>query len=279
MLYICPTPIGNLGDVTFRVIEVLKRVDFIAAEDTRRTVRLLDRYGIRADLLSFHDFNETQRVEELVASLRGGKDVAVVSDAGMPGLSDPGFPLLRRCAEEDIPVTVLPGPSSISTALVASGLSTDRFTFLGFLPKGKEKVISALAGADRAGGSLVVFESPHRIFKTLLAIGEVWPERQVVVCRELTKVHEEVVRGRAGEVAEILGSEVKGEVVLVMEAAERGPQGGGRALDAAARRVLERLLASGMGTKEAAGLVAELTGESRREVYSLALAVKRNLLE
>ena len=195
----------------------------MACEDTRHTRILLDRHGISARLTSFHDYNEEQRLTALLPLLREGKDVALVSDAGMPGLSDPGFSLVRACAAEGIPVTVLPGASSISTALVISGLPTDRFAFVGFLPRAKTKLVEQLAAFEGTGTALVAFESPRRIRASLEVIGARWPERRLAVCRELTKLHEEVIRGTAAEILERLADPVRGEIVLVLE-----PGGGSR---------------------------------------------------
>ena len=216
MLYICPTPIGNLGDVTLRVLEVLKQVHVVACEDTRRTRVLLDRYGISARVTSFHGHNEEERVALLLPRLLAGEDVALVSDAGMPGLSDPGFSLVRACIAQGIPVTVLPGPSAVSTALVLSGLPADRFAFVGFLARTKAKLLEQLARFEATGAALVAFESPRRVKTSLEAIAERWPERQVAVCRELTKLHEEVLRGTAAEVVEKLADPVRGEIVVVL---------------------------------------------------------------
>ena len=309
MLYICPTPIGNLKDVTLRVLEVLKQVDLVACEDTRHTRILLDRYGISARLVSFHGFNEEQRLAALLPLLHEGQDVALVSDAGMPGVSDPGFSLVRACSAEGIPVTVLPGPSSVVTALVLSGLPADQFAFVGFLARGKNKLSAQLAAFDGTSAALVAFESPRRLRGTLSAIGERWPGRRVAVCRELTKIHEEVIRGTASEVLERLSEPVKGEVVLVLEPvrgrssarkelrAVAGAEGvilsgaesmsscgtGGSmpagaavvAEEAKAKEALARLLKLGVGTKAAAGIVAELTGLAARRAYALALEVKQ----
>jgi 16S rRNA (cytidine1402-2'-O)-methyltransferase len=285
MLYVCPTPIGNLQDVTVRVLDVLKQVELIACEDTRHTSILLRRYGIVTRLTSFHDYNEEQRLGTLLPLLREGRDIAVVSDAGMPGLSDPGFTLVRACAAEGLAVTVLPGPSAISTALVLSGLPSDRFAFVGFLARGKAKLLEQLGRFEGTGATVVAFESPRRIEASLRAIAERWPERPLVVCRELTKVHEEALRGTAAEVLEQLAEPVRGELVLVIGA---GAQGGvldfdgeaGRApqalgeLEDRARAALTELERLGLGTKRAAAVVAQLTGLSARKAYELALAVK-----
>jgi 16S rRNA (cytidine1402-2'-O)-methyltransferase len=281
VLYLCPTPIGNLRDVTLRVLDVLKTADLVACEDTRHTRILLERHGIDARLISFHDHNEEQRLAMLLPLLREGKSVAVVSDAGMPGLSDPGFTLVRACAAEGLPVTVLPGPSAVSTALVLSGLPTDCFAFVGFLARGRTKPVERLAEFDGTGATLVAFESPRRLRASLGAIALRWPDRRVAVCRELTKVHEEVLRGTASEVLERLSDRVRGEIVLVMEPSAGSERSGGATgpraaavTKEAARRALGELLGSGIGTKQAARIVAELTGLSRRTAYELALEVR-----
>lgn len=282
MLYICPTPIGNLEDVTLRVLDVLGRVDLVACEDTRHTGVLLKRHGISAgELVSFHEHNEEQRVQRLLPLLREGKDVALVSDAGMPGLSDPGFTLVRACTAEGIPVTVLPGPSAVSTALVASGLAVDRFAFVGFLSRGRTKLVEQLARFEGTGATLVAFESPKRIRGTVAAVGERWPERLLAVCRELSKLHEEVVRGTAAQVLEQLDDPVRGEIVLVI-APTGAAEGEGSSVAGQeergelvrARRALGELQRLGVGTKRAAGIVAGLTGLSARLIYQLALEVK-----
>jgi 16S rRNA (cytidine1402-2'-O)-methyltransferase len=299
MLYICPTPIGNLEDVTLRVLTVLKSVDLIACEDTRHTHIFLSRHTIGTRLVSFHEHNEEQRVSQLLALLREGKDIAVVSDAGMPGVSDPGFTLVRACAAAGLPVTVLPGPSAVPTALVASGLPADRFAFVGFLARGTNKLVEQIAAFDGTGAAIVAFESPRRLAASLVAIGKRWPERRLAVCRELTKIHEQVLRGTAAEVTGALPDPVRGEIVLVLEPAGRaagssggksakrsadasaGASAGGEAelvsfgaSDAAVRAALGDLLAAGVGTKKAAGVVAGLTGLPKRQVYDLALRVQ-----
>lgn len=286
MLYVCPTPIGNLGDVTLRVLDVLKQVDLVACEDTRRTRILLDRYEIGARLMSFHGHNEEERVATLLPRLLGGEQVALVSDAGMPGLSDPGYSLVRACAAADVPVTVLPGPSAVSTALVLSGLPADRFAFVGFLERSRAKLLQQLRRFEATGAALVAFESPRRVKASLGVIADEWPERRIALCRELTKIHEEVLRGTAAEVAERLEGSVRGEIVLVLEAAvvptkslggqDAAASSGAvsRELERRAFEALVRLVGLGVGTKQAAGIVSGLTGLSTREAYRLALRVR-----
>ena len=282
MLYICPTPIGNLKDITLRALEVLGSVDVVACEDTRHTGQLLAHHGIKTRLLSFQEHNEERRLGTILPLLREGKDVALVSDAGMPGLSDPGFTLVRACAAEGLPVTVLPGASAIDTALVASGLPTDRFTFAGFVPRGRAKLVAFLEGAGAAGGSVVAFESGRRLGATLAAVGERWPARRLAVCRELSKLHEQVLRGTAAEVIIALGDETRGEVVLVLEPVGAGPRGGGPAAGGTGiatktriTEILQELLQKGLSVKDVAGVVNGLTGMPGRAAYELALEAKR----
>lgn len=221
-LYVCATPIGNLEDITLRVLRILKEVDLIAAEDTRRTRGLLTHYGIKTPLTSYHEHNEIRKGEELVGKLKAGQDIALVSESGMPSISDPGFRLVRSCLEEDIAVEVLPGPSAALTALVASGLATDRFAFEGFLPrkKGKrEKMLAELASETR---TIILYESPHRIERTLESIATIMGGRRMVLARELTKKFEEVRRGTAQEIfRSVKENPPKGEIVLVIEGRRR----------------------------------------------------------
>jgi 16S rRNA (cytidine1402-2'-O)-methyltransferase len=275
VLYLCPTPIGNLRDVTLRVLDVLKSVDLVACEDTRRTRKLLERHGIRARLISFHDHNEDQRLAVLLPLLREGKNVAVVSDAGMPGLSDPGFTLVRACTAEGLDVTVLPGPSSISTALVLAGLPADRFAFVGFLARTKAKLVEQMEAFEGTGAALVAFESPRRLRSSLGAIAERWPRRRLAVCRELTKLHEEVVRGTATEVLEHLPEQVRGEIVVVLEANPGSDRPSPRAVrEETVLRNLAMLIESGLGVKKAAAIVADLAGIPSRAAYELGLEIK-----
>ena len=262
-LVVCPTPIGNLEDVTLRVLSALREADVVACEDTRRTRVLLDRYGVSAKLVSYHEHNEEQRAAELVEKMRAGAMVALVSDAGMPLVSDPGYVLVRACVAAGLPVEVLPGPSAAITALVASALPSDRWRFDGFLPRKKGELRRVLS---EPGGTLVAFESPGRVPATLKVLAEIDPERQVAVCRELTKVHEEVVRGSAAELAERYADKPpKGEVVLVIaplrETPRRrgGPDSARRPRAASWRRAPSRA--------QAATVVAELTDGSANALY------------
>lgn len=280
MLYICATPIGNLQDVTLRVLEALRSCDVVACEDTRHTRILLDRHGISARLLSFHGHNEEQRLSQITSLLAEGKNVAVVSDAGMPGVSDPGFSLVRACVAQGLEVTVLPGPSAVSTALVLSGLPCDRFAFVGFLARARGKMIEQISAFEGTGAALVAFESPRRLRASLQILAERWPERQMAVCRELTKVHEEAVRGTAAEILTQLADPVRGEIVLVLEVSPAAATGGELAgapvgdIETRARAALVELEASGVRTKTAAAVVAQLTGLPARRAYELALEAR-----
>ncbi len=197
-LVVCPTPIGNLEDVTLRVLSALRDADVVACEDTRRTRVLLERYGVQASLVSYHEHNERERAAELVDRMRGGAVVALVSDAGMPLVSDPGYVLVQGCVAAGLEVEVLPGPSAALAALVASALPADAWRFAGFLPRKHAALVEAFGSPE----TLVAFESPRRVASSLRVLAELDPERPVAVCRELTKVHEEVVRGTAAELAE-----------------------------------------------------------------------------
>src|SRR4051794_23812217 len=215
----CATAIGNLEDVTLRVLHELAEADAVLCEDTRRTRVLLERHGIRARLLSYHEHNEAQRTAELLPRLEAGERLALVSDAGLPGVSDPGMRLVAAALAADVPVTVLPGASAVETALVASGLAAQRWQFLGYLPRGEAALGALWDELARWEWAAVAFESPQRLPATLASLAAALPERPVAVCRELTKAFEEVVRGRAREVAARFEQPPKGEITLVVGAA------------------------------------------------------------
>ena len=261
-LVVCPTPIGNLEDITLRVLSALREADVVACEDTRRTRTLLDRYGVSARLVSYHEHNEESRAAELVERMREGQTVALVSDAGMPLVSDPGYVLVRACVAAGLAVEVLPGPSAAIAALVASALPADRWRFAGFLPRKRGDLRSLL---EEPGGTLVAFESPRRVPATLALLAEVDPAREVAVCRELTKLHEEVVRGTAEALAErYAGAPPKGEVVLVLGPSAEPVPGEG---PPAGLEQLRRLVDAGAKPREAAKVVAELTGTGANALY------------
>jgi len=262
-LVVCPTPIGNLEDVTLRVLSALRDADVVACEDTRRTRVLLDRYGVGARLVSYHEHNERARAAELVKRMRAGETVALVSDAGMPLVSDPGFVLVQACVAAGLAVEVLPGPSAALAALVASALPADRWRFVGFLPRKKGELRTLLSTTAE---TLVAFESPRRVAGTLAALAEIDPKRPVAVCRELTKLHEEVVRGGAAELAKrYADAPPKGEIVLVIAGA---PSGAAATADLdAPRDAVRRLVEAGAKPRVAARVVADLTGASANELY------------
>ncbi len=260
-LIVCPTPIGNLADITLRVLEELARADAIACEDTRHTRLLLDRHGIDTGrMLSLHEHNEAARARELCERIGEGARIALVSDAGTPLVSDPGYELVQACLREGLPVEVLPGPSAPVTALVASGLPAARWRFTGFLPRKRGELTSLLRSPAE---TLVAFESPRRLAASLALLAELDPARPVAVCRELTKLHEEVARGSAAEVAARYAEQApRGEIVLVIGAApgagaERGP----------AVAALRSLVAAGARPRPAAAAVAKLTGLGANELY------------
>ena len=217
MLYVVATPIGNLGDITLRAVEALKSADVIAAEDTRRSGMLLKHFEIKKPFISYHEHNEAARTTELVERLGRGENVALITDAGTPGLSDPGLRLIRECIKRELPFTIIPGASSILTALLGSGFSTEKFSFRGFLPVKsgqRERELRAATGRDETA---IFFESPYRLTKTLAACIDIMPERQLCVARELTKKFEEFRRGAAGELlAHYQAHPPKGEIVLVI---------------------------------------------------------------
>ncbi len=261
-LIVCPTPIGNLDDITVRVREALVAADWIACEDTRRTGSLLDKIGIRPapPLISNHEGNEGPRATELAQRIERGDIVALVSEAGMPAVSDPGYKLIRRCIERDLDITVLPGPSVVPVALVASGLPTDRWRFEGFLPKRSGEMERVLRSAE----TVIAFESPRRVGESLAALAAIAPDRPAAVCREMTKMHEEVSRGSLAELARRFRGDVKGEIVLIIApaAAEEHDRDVGFAVDA-----LRHLVQSGARPRAAASVVAALTGTRANDLY------------
>jgi 16S rRNA (cytidine1402-2'-O)-methyltransferase len=259
-LVVCPTPIGNLEDVTLRVLATLAEADVVACEDTRHTKVLLDRHAVHARTISVHEHNEGARAQELATRIRDGAVVALVSDAGTPLVSDPGFALVRACLAEGLPVEVLPGASAAMTALVASGLPGESWRFVGFLPRARGELQALLSNAS---DTLVAFESPRRLAATLALLAASDPQRPVAVCRELTKLHEEVLRGSAAELAvHYREHPPRGEVVLVCGAAPAGQADRGQAMEA-----LRELIGAGAKARPAAAVVAKLTGLGANELY------------
>jgi 16S rRNA (cytidine1402-2'-O)-methyltransferase len=264
-LAVCATPIGNLDDVTLRVLDELRAADLVLCEDTRRTRILLDRHGIAARVASYHRHNEAARTGQVLRSLRAGERIALVSDAGLPGLNDPGTRLIAAAAEEGIELTVLPGPSAVETALVASGLAAERYQFVGYLPRraGELRVLAEQVAAWP--GAVVAFESPRRLPESLAVLAEEIPDRRAAVCRELTKRFEEVARGGLQELAERFAESPRGEITLVVGATDAvSPDVAANAL---ARDAVAELVGSGTPRRTAAEVVSRLTGASRNELY------------
>jgi 16S rRNA (cytidine1402-2'-O)-methyltransferase len=262
-LVVCATPIGNLEDVTLRVLAELRAADLVLCEDTRHTRGLLTRHGISdVKLLSYHEHNEAARTDELLPRLVAGERIALVSDAGMPGVSDPGARIVRAALEAEVLVTVLPGPSAVETALVASGFAGEAFQFVGFLPRKANELAALWATLTM---TTVAFESPQRLPATLASLASFDAARPVAVCRELTKKFEEVVRGRAAEVSARFAHPPKGEITLVIGAGEREPD------EAAALQAVAELVAAGVARKRAAEIVSSLTDVPRNTLYRRSL--------
>jgi 16S rRNA (cytidine1402-2'-O)-methyltransferase len=264
MLSVCATPIGNLEDVTLRVLRELAEADVVLCEDTRHSRVLLDRHGIRArELLSYHQHNEAKRTEQVLERLRAGTRVALVSDAGLPGVNDPGTRLVSATLEAGLPVTVMPGPSAAPTALVASGLASARYQFLGYLPRAEKARQTLWAELARWPYTAVGFESPKRLPASLAGLAAALPERRIAVCRELTKRFEEIVVGPAEELAARFAEAPKGEIAVVI-----GPADVERAAEVgdAVSAVVE-LVGEGLSRRRAAEFVSKLTGVPRNELY------------
>jgi 16S rRNA (cytidine1402-2'-O)-methyltransferase len=266
-LAVCATPIGNLEDVTLRVLRELAEAELVLCEDTRHTKILLDRHGISAPLVSYHRHNEARRTAEVLPRLEGGARVALVSDAGLPGVNDPGARLITAALTAGVPVTVLPGPSAVETALVASGLVGERYQFLGYLPRGKKALAELWVELAAWPYPAVAFESPQRLPATLHSLAAASPDRPVAVCRELTKRFEEIVRGTAAEVASRFAEPPKGEITLVLGQAETARAAGE---DEASAAVAE-LVAAGVPRRQAVDVVARLARTSRNALYAESL--------
>ena len=265
-LAVCATPIGNLEDVTLRVLKELTEADLVLCEDTRHTRGLLERHGIKARLLSYHEHNEAKRTAEVLPRLEAGERVALVCDAGLPGINDPGARLIAAAREVGVPVTVLPGPSAVETALVTSGLVSERYTFLGYLPRGERALREVGEQLERWPWAVVAFESPQRLPPSLAVHARVIPERPAAVCRELTKRFEEVAAGTVAELAARFVEAPKGEVTLVLGAAPVAGADEGAATDAVAE-----LVAAGLPRRQAAEVVSGLTGVARNRLYRTSL--------
>ncbi len=271
-LFVVSTPIGNLEDITLRAVTILKNCDVIACEDTRNTRKLLDRYGIETPLTSYHEHNEVEKSPKLLERLRDGKDVALVSDAGTPSVSDPGWRLVNLSIENNIEVVPIPGPSAVLSALVVSGLPTDSFLFLGFFPKTIGKKKKLLKDVERYPYTLVFYESARRLSRTLSLMLEILGDRNICVAREMTKLYEEVIRGSVSEVISILSKKksVKGEVTIVLE----GGVGRGEEISTEeAQKLLLTMKQRGTALSDAVRMVCESSGASRNSVYRIALGI------
>jgi 16S rRNA (cytidine1402-2'-O)-methyltransferase len=263
-LAVCATPIGNLDDVTLRVLSELREADVVLCEDTRRTRILLERHGIDASVLSYHRHNEAARTAEVVDRLRRGERVALVSDAGLPGVNDPGSRLIRAAAIAGLDVSVLPGASAVETALVVSGLADDRYQFVGYLPRRTAELRELAHELSRWRGAVVAFESPRRLPVSLPVLAETMADRKAAICRELTKRFEEVVRGTLIELAARFDEPPRGEITIVLGSAERAARE--EAPEAAVDAVAE-LVSAGVSRRQAADVVARLTGASKNALY------------
>ena len=271
ILYIVPTPIGNLEDITLRALRVLKEVELIAAEDTRHTQHLLAHFGIKTALTSYHDHNERDKARTLVERLKSGASFALVSDAGTPAISDPGYRIVVDAIQAGIQVVPLPGASALTTALSASGLPTDRFLFEGFLPAKAQERKAKLQSLRGEAATLVFYEAPHRLLDALAEMLKIFGDREIAVARELTKVHEEFLRGKVSEVVSTLADrDIKGEIVIMVH----GTSGEAQVSDEELHGTIRQLAGNGMGVKEIAELLGERYGLAKKDVYKLALDLK-----
>jgi len=274
-LYLCATPIGNLEDMTFRCVRILKEVDLIAAEDTRNSIRLLNHFEIKTPMTSYHEYNKIEKGRKLVEKLREGTDIALITDAGTPGISDPGEELVRMCREEGIPLTAVPGAAACVTALTISGLPTRRFAFEAFLPTEKKERQQILEELKQETRTIVLYEAPHRLVKTLRLLLETLGDRQVRGCRELTKKHETVYENTlSGAVSYYEEQEPKGECVLVIAGKSREEIRREEQMqweEMTLEEHMEKYLSEGMDRKEAMKQVAKDRGIGKREVYRALL--------
>ena len=277
-LYLCGTPIGNLGDITPRILETLQSVDCIACEDTRHTLKLLNHYQIKNKLTSYHEHNKHEKGKELLNILIEGKNIALVTDAGMPGISDPGEELVALCHSHGIPVTSCPSATAMVSALILSGFSTRRYIFEGFLPKEKKMRAEVLQSFQAESRTVLLYESPHRLLKTLSELTVALPHRQAAVVRELTKKHEEILRGTFAELNELFSEkEIRGEFVIVIEG-ENPETLKKQAQDAwlalSIEEHMQMYLEQGLSKKEAIKTVAKERGLNKRELYSYVTSIQ-----
>lgn len=274
-LYLCATPIGNLEDITLRCIRILKEADLIAAEDTRNSIKLLNHFGIKTPMTSYHEYNKAGKGHKLVERLKEGEDIALITDAGTPGISDPGEDLVRQCREEGIPVTAVPGAAACITALTISGLPTRRFAFEAFLPADKKERQAVLKEMENETRTMVVYEAPHRLVRTLKNLKEVLGNRRIRICRELTKKHEDVFAATIEEAAAYYEQqEPRGECVIVIEGKSREELAAGeraRWEEMSVAEHMEYYMDGGMEKKEAMKQVARDRGVGKREIYQALL--------
>ncbi|MGM9977961.1 MAG: 16S rRNA (cytidine(1402)-2'-O)-methyltransferase [Clostridium sp.] len=276
-LYLVPTPIGNLKDITLRALEVLKFVDIVAAEDTRQTLKLLNHFEIKKSLMSYHKHNEQEKSEDIIELLKEGHNIAIVTDAGTPGISDPGAVIVKKCINENIDFEVLPGATAITTALVYSGLDTTKFLFRGFIPRENKERKILLNEIKDVKESIILYESPYRVISTLETLLEYLGNRNIAVCRELTKLHEEIKRGKIDELIDYFKNTApKGEFVLVIEGKQQ------EHIDRENKEKWENLsikdhilnvMESGISKKEAIKYVAKERGLNKNEVYKYAIDI------
>lgn len=272
MLYLCATPIGNLEDITLRVLRVLQEADVIYCEDTRNTLKLLRHFEIAKPLQSYHDHSPEARAQKIADDVRAGRQVALVSDAGMPVISDPGFDLVNLFRRENLPYTVLPGASASLTALVLSGIAADRFLFEGFLPRKKKDLEARLALLDKERATAIIYESPHRLSATLDVFAKRWPERECAAVREITKRFEETVRGTTVSVRDHFNANApRGEFVLILGSAVETETSAEDTL-AQGLALAKQLIQDGASTNQAAKEAAQATGLSKRTIYQALLA-------
>ena len=272
MLYLCATPIGNLEDITLRVLRVLQEADVIYCEDTRNTLKLLRHFEIAKPLQSYHDHSPEARAQKIADDVRAGRQVALVSDAGMPVISDPGFDLVNLFRRENLPYTVLPGASASLTALVLSGIAADRFLFEGFLPRKKKDLEARLALLDKERATAIIYESPHRLSATLDVFAKRWPERECAAVREITKRFEETVRGTTVSVRNHFNANApRGEFVLILGGAVE-TETSAEDVFAQGLALAKQLIQEGASTNQAAKEAAQATGLSKRTIYQALLA-------
>ncbi len=265
MLYLCATPIGNLEDITLRVLNTLKSVDLILAEDTRHSAVLLKHYEIKKPMLSFHKFSDSSRIDQVIEKLKNGENIALISDAGTPCISDPGYELVKACIENDVEFTSLPGATAFTTALTLSGLSTQSFLYYGFLPQKKSALDDVLKSLKTVKSTLIFYEAPHRVVKTLAELERHFGDRSIALCRELTKLHETVLRMKISEAIRFYDeNEPKGEFVLCVEGYEETAE---ENLDFEAE--YNKYISEGVDRKEALKLISKRAGVPKRDVYNL----------